>query len=259
MAKIKTREEVKKMLIKKCFDQGLGKKRFKWLSDYNHQMLVPKATLIVDNHVFRLRYARQFETPFEEDQPKDVKVSMARIQMDEFELETGQQEICLNMFLMLSPGNVANGGKRYWMEDKEKEAEDKLNQFDLIDKAVDYVKGARIEELKAALHVLTGYDTMKMQSSELRLSLRQMSEQEPKMVIDAFEDKRTLVKYQYHTAIIIGYLVINNEGTILRWSGNEKPILSVPLGENMSDEFAEFALSARGKSTYEALVDRLKK
>ena len=257
MAKQKTREDVKKQLIKRCLEKGLGKKRFKWLSDYNHQMLIPKATLIVDNYVFRLRYAKQFETPFVEDQPNVDKVDMSRIQMDEFELETGQNQLCLNMFLMLSPGNKANGGRRFWMEDKEKDAEVKLDKYELIDLAATRIKASRLEELKACLHVLTGYDTMKMQGSELKLSLRRMAEEDPQMILDAFNDERSVVKYQYHTAVTIGYLVINTEGTILKWSGSDKPILSIPLGDKMADHFADLALSARGKSVYEALVDKL--
>lgn len=255
--KAKTREEIKAELMDKCFAAGVGKKPLKWISKHMYEMLRPKCHLVIDNHIFRLRYVKEFDTPFEEDQPEgDVRLD--RINIDEYELETGASDLALNMFLMLNPLNEENGGKRYRLENKKKEAEDALTNYELIDNAIAKIRDSNLEQIKAALHVITGWDTIDMGSSEVRLELRKQVETIPEVVIRAFEDETTEIKFKFFTAKRLGYLVSNNEETTLKWGGTEKIFFTIPMGQNLAEQFANHCLSEKGKPILAALNEKLK-
>lgn len=255
--KQRTREEIKKELIDKCLSEGVGKKGFKFISRNMNEMLRPKCHLVIDNHIFKLRYVRDLESPFEEDQPADVPVTLERICIDDYELETSVTDVALNMFLMLSPSNEANGGRRYRLENKEKEAQEVLNNYELLDSAAERIRNSNIEECKAALHVLTGENTVDYPVSSVKLELRQYADRNANAVINAFNDETTLIRYKYYVAKRLGYLIINDDETMVKWRDNNKVILTVQQGKILSFEFAKFCLSEEGKQFLIALDDKL--
>lgn len=256
--KIKTREEVKKELLDKCLTVGVGRRPFKWVCKNMIEMLKPKATIVIDNYVFRLRYCEQFDTPFEEDQPEGLDVRLSRITMEDYELDTSVNQIGLNMFLMLNPLNEANGGEKFRLEDKKKEAEEALTTYELIDNAVLAIREANLEMAKAALHIITGWDTIDMGNSEIRLELRKQSEITPELVIRAFKDDTTAIKFKYFTAKRLGYLATNEEETTLRWGGTDKIFFTIPAGQDMAERFADYCLSDKGRPVLATLDEKLK-
>lgn len=255
--KAKTREEIKAELLDKCFAAGVGKKPFKWISKYMYDMLRPKCHIIIDNHIFRLRYVEEYDSPFEEDQPEG-EVRLSRINIEEYELNTSANALALNMFMMLNPLKEGNGGDRYRLEDKKKEAEQALINYEFIDNAIAIVRDANLEHAKAALHVITGWDTIDMGSSEVRLELRKHVELIPNQVISAFEDETTEIKYKFFTAKRLGHLIPNDDSTTLRWGDSNKVFLTVPIGQDMANRFAIFCLSEKGKQTLAILNEKLK-
>ena len=257
--KQKTREEVKADLLKKCRLTFADKDLYRWLSTNANEMLSPKCVINVDNHIFRLRYLDNYDTPFEEEQPTNLPVRLKRINILDNELTTSSKEQALNMFLLLNPANIDNGGNRYRLENREKESAQVLQNYELKDEAANKIRTSDLEDAKAALFVLTAKDTMSLSSSEIRLELRNIVEYNPQNVIDAFNDEKTAIKFKYFTAIKLGYLVTNLDETTLRWDSSNKIFFTVPLGENMADNFAEFCLSNKGKEVLELLYEKLLK
>lgn len=256
--KNKTREEVKKELLDKCISQGVGRRPFKWIAENMYEMLNPKCRIVIDNFVFKLRFVKEYDTPFEEDQPEDADVTLSRINIEEYELETSPQDVALNMYLMLNPLNQSNGGSKYRLEDKKKEAEEALSNYELVDAAAEKIRNADLELAKAALHVLNGWDTIDMGSSEVRLELRKQAEYSPELVTKAFDDEKTAIKFKLFTCKRLGYLVVNDEDTTIRWGGSDKVFFTVPVGTNMAERFADYCLSDKGKSVLATMDEKLK-
>ena len=256
--KIKSREDIKRDLVKYCKENLPEGENITWISENNYEMISPKCTIKRNGYVFRLRYSPLFDTPFEEDQPKDVDVKLSRINMDECELTTPAADICLYRFLMLNPSNKANGGKRFRLQNLEKEAEVAYDFYEILDKAAIKIRESELEEAKAAYSVISGLFTMDMSGSEVRLALRKIADKEPQKVLDAYENETTIIKYRYLSALRLGYLSLNETETALKWSGSDRPFLTIVAGESMSDRFSAYCLSERGREVYQTLCDKLK-
>jgi len=254
----KTRSAVKTELKKKIAETIRNKTNFTWKTNSMYQMLNPKCTIVKDNYVFKLRYSSQFDSPFEEDQKTSDPVRLHRINMDEYELFTTNKDVSLNMFLTLNPGNVANGGSRFWLEDKEMEAEVELKKYETIDAFVHLINKSTEDKLKAVYLVITGKTPDGIGLSKIKLDIRKLGEGDPDRISKIFSDKTTEIKYKIHIAKVLGYLKTNSSNTEIRWNGSTDPIVSVPFGENTSNKLAEFCLSEEGESVMQALNERLK-
>lgn len=257
--KIKSREDVKRELLKECRNNTPKADNLLWISDNNYEMINPKCVIHKDGYTFRLRYAPIFDTPFEEDQPSDITIKLRRLNIEQCELLTSAEDVCLTAFLMLNPANKTNGGKRFKLNDSEKEAKIQYDFYDILDKAAVMIREADLEQAKAAYSVMSGLHTLDMFGSEVRLGLRKIADEKPQEVIDAFADERTVIKYKYMSALRLQYLDVNDNETAVRWTGSDRPFLTIVAGTSMKDKFADYCLTADGKEVYEVLCEKLKK
>lgn len=255
--KEKSRATIKAELKAKCFDAGVGTKGFKFISKNMYEMLRPKCTLVVGRHVFKLRYVQDMDSPFEEDQPTDTELTIGTINIDDYALVTSPSQVALNMFMMLNSACEQNGGTRYKLEDKAREAKIEYDSFELIDKASDLIRNSGELEAKAALHVLTGVNTLEDSVMSVRLTLRKMANANPSPIVSAFDDSKTVIKYKFNAARYLGHLLVDDAETSVRWAGNGNLILQGGLGKSISDEFALFCLTQEGKAVLDAIDDKL--
>lgn len=255
--KVKSKETVKEEMMREyraAFDR---KKEIVWRSDMNYQMIAPKCTIVRDNYVFRLRYTPNSDTCFEDDQPVGLPVRLSRIQIEDCVLITNPSEVALNMFMFFANGNKANGGNRYWLEDKEGDAAKELAKLELETEVVSQVMGLTLTDLRAAIYVLTGARTKDMQLSEARLKLVDSARKEPVYVKQVINDKHTILKYKFYLGQEKGLFHIYAEDTRVRWTDSDIDIFTNPKKISLDIRFAEACMEPGGSKIVELLDQKL--
>lgn len=260
MAKTESFEDKKSALKAEleaiCKQAGCGTKPLIFnLNKGIHNLILPcTATLVYKGAVFNLRYSKKFDTPFEEDQNPEINKSLNPIFISDGQLITSDR--ALSMFLLLHPHNSKNG--KFFIEDKEEEEKSIIDEEETRMDAVEKIKTSQIDELQACYNVLTGADPTGLESRTLKCDLYIKARTEAKRVLEAFDDKRTLVKYKLFTALKLGCIQINSSKTELTWKGGGS-IVNVLPGQNVFDAFAQLCLTENGVEVYEMLNKQLSK
>lgn len=230
----KTRDAIKKELVENCKKLGYLKKPLVFTCERQFQTISPKCQIIVDSEIFNLRYCKKYNSIFEDEQPVEDNVVLEQISIDDFVLMTRPNDIMLKMYLLLNPANKGNGGVLYRLEDKEKEAKAEYDIFEKKDTAVKLIRDSDITNCKAALFVITKSDVLDMESIECRLSLRKLADNNPDLVINAFEREDTKIIYRYRTLVRLGHIIENSDS--IEW-GTGEVISQIMYGQNACDIF----------------------
>lgn len=260
MAKTESFEDkknsLKAELEAKCKQAGCGTKPLVFnLNKGMRNLIIPcTATISYKGAVFNLRYSKKFDTPFEEDQNPEINTSMNPVPISDGQLIT--RDRALSMFLLLHPHNSKNG--KFLLEDKEEEENSIIAEEETRMQAVEKIRTSQIDELQACYNVLTGSDPSGMESRTLKCDLYVKARTDAKKVLEAFGDKKTLIKYKLFTALKLGYIQMNSSKTELTWKGGGS-IINVLSGQNVFDAFAQLCLTENGVEVYEMLNKQLSK
>lgn len=260
MAKTESFEDkknsLKAELEAKCKQAGCGTKPLVFnLNKGMRNLIIPcTATISYKGAVFNLRYSKKFDTPFEEDQNPEINTSMNPVSISDGQLIT--RDRALSMFLLLHPHNSKNG--KFSLEDKEEEEKAIVEEEETRMQAIEKISTSQIDELQACYNVLTGSDPTGLESRTLKCDLYIKARTEAKKVLEAFGDKKTLIKYKLFTALKLGYVQINSAKTELTWKGGAS-IINVLHGQNVFDAFAQLCLTENGVEVYEMLNKQLAK
>lgn len=266
-AKIKIIQKLKK----DCRDIMGKKKLFQFYPVANYYMMKPSTSIVVDGFKINLRYSSQFDTPFVDEQKTNeaVRVEMVNLSLED-PAPISTDEMCKLMFLFLHPSNHDNLDKSnsllmensttFYLEDLEKEAEEMLERYDLLDEATALCREGDEDDLAAAYYVVSGENTDDMTVRMLRSSLRSLCDTMAEDVIDAFSDKKTKVKFTFRSAINMGNVYETKDGTELKSAKTNNIILSIPSGADMEDEFATWCTeNDKGKQFFDSLKEDLNK
>lgn len=250
------KSSLKAELLAKCKQVGCGEKPliFNLNRGMKNLILPCTVTITYKGAVFNLRYSRKFDTPFEDEQNSELNTSLNPISISDGQLIT--KDRALSMFLYLHPHNNKNG--KFLLEDKEEEENSVIEEEETRMQAAEKINTSQIDELQACYNVLTGADPSGMASRTLKCDLYIKARTEAKKVLEAFGDKKTLVKYKLFTALKLGLIQINSSKTELTWRGGGN-IVNVLPNQSIFDAFAELCLSEKGVEVYEMLNKQLSK
>lgn len=203
-----------------------------------------------------LRYARNSNTPFQEEQDQNVIVEP--IVFEDGLLTVPKTNPVLQQFLHYHPSN----GTEFIEFDTERDAEEDIqsmySELDAQLSARDLAAND-FNTLEAVARILLGGRVDKMSSSEIKRDMMIYAKRYPEDFLDAVGDPSLKINNLAARAISDGYLVLKNHGKDLYFNlkENKKKLLTVPFGDNASSVLASFLHSDEGIELYQFLEDKL--
>jgi len=131
-------------------------------------------------------------------------------------------------------------GRFYKRHDPEQVAEQKLENYDNIEKALDYIKESDDTKIKGIALAVLGIEYLGYSSVQLKMLLKEKALKEPLYVIGSFEAEDYQNRYLVGLSYASGVIKSNATHTAVVWSDNDGEIIRVAKGENPIDKLTEF-------------------
>ena len=203
-----------------------------------------------------LRYARNSNSPFQEEQDQNVIVEP--IIFEDGVLNVPKTNPVLQQFLHYHPDN----GFEFYEFDNQKDAEEHVqSMYSELDAqlAARDLAANDFGTLEAVARILVGGRVDKMSSSEIKRDMMIYSKKYPQDFLEAINDPSLKVNNIAARAISDGYLTLRNNGKDIYYNlkENKKKLLSVPFGDNATSVLSSYLQSNDGIELYEFLEERM--
>jgi len=199
-----------------------------------------------------LRYARNSNTPFQEDQ--DQNVILEPVVFEDGVLIVPKTNPVLQLFLHYHPGN----GTEFYEFDNEKDAQQDVKDINMEIDALLLARELDITSLEAIARLVLGKDVSTMTSSEIKRDMLLFAKRYPEDFLDAAGDPMLKINNIASRAISDGYLTFrNNKDIHYNLKDNKKRLLTVPYGENHIFVLASWLQSDEGMEFYKFLDDKI--
>jgi len=203
-----------------------------------------------------LRYARNSNTPFQEEQDQNVIVEP--IVFEDGVLTVPKTNPVLQQFLHYHPGN----GTEFHEFDNEKDAEEDI---EFMYSELDAQLAARdlaandFSTLEAVARILIGARVDKMSSSEIKRDMMLYAKRYPEDFLEATNDPALKINNLAARALTDGYLVLKNHGKDLYFNlkENKKKLITIPFGDTATSVLASYLQSDAGIELYQFLEEKL--
>ena len=203
-----------------------------------------------------LRYARNSNTPFQEEQDENVIVEP--IVFEDGILVVPKNNPVLQQFLHYHPGN----GDEFYEFDNQKDAEEDI---EFIYSELDAQLAARdlaandFNTLEAVARILLGGQIERMSSSEIKRDIMIYAKRYPQDFLEAVNDPSLKINNLAARALSDGYLTLKNNGKDLYFNlkENKKKLLTIPFGDSATSVLASYLQSDAGLELYHFLEDKI--
>jgi len=145
-------------------------------------------------------------------------------------------------FMLKHPGNFANGGNEFYMEDNSAKIEQTVDNEFLIHDAVSLLRSKDIDELMAVA-ISFSIDTDRP-VSEIKHDLLIKAKASPQGFIDSFDNPVVAMKAKLRQAEKMQIVKLSEDA--IRWYDTNKTIIIVPPGKNPMDIFVRYCLTEGG-------------
>lgn len=207
-----------------------------------------------ENNVSRpLRYARNSNSPFMDEQDKNV--ILEPVVFEDGVLRVPKTNPVLQEFLHYHPEN----GIEFYEFDGEKDAQDDVdfmyNELDAQLMARDMDFGM----MEAVAHVLLGGRVSKMKSAEIKRDIMLYAKRYPQDFMEAVNDPSLRVNNIASRAISDGYLSLRNKNKDIFFNlkENKKKLMTVPFGEDPVYVLASYLQSNDGLELFKFLDEKI--
>ena len=161
----------------------------------------------------------------------------------------------LRLFLEKHPYNQANGGNKFRLVDKKKDAEIELAKEFLLTEAVAMVRDKDINEL-LPVAMFFGIN-INASVSDIRFNLLRIAKSKTQEFIESFDSPQVRARSVIQQAA--DYQIINLAKDAVKWFDSNSMIVSVPVGQSPLDVMARFCLTEKGASVLSTLEERLER
>lgn len=215
----------------------IGKNPNSWDLPQNHVMAVKPGV----GKKF-INYYKGENSVFAEDiTNKDIKPSkVPSFTYNDLEKRTrlvvDDTDINLMMYLKTHPWF----GKKYNITNKEMEAKSKLSNYENIEAALDLIKDADENKVKATALAVLGLDYYSKTLTECKAALKEKAINKPEEIINTMNAKDYESRYIASLALCKGIIKTNMGNTAIVWAHNEGVIIHIPTGEKGIDKLTEF-------------------
>lgn len=161
----------------------------------------------------------------------------------------------LKLFLDNHPYNKANGGDKFRLVNKKKDAEDQLKKEFALNDAVAMVRDKDIQELlPVALYFGVNINSS---VSDIRYNLLQIAKKKTAEFVQSFDSPQVRTRSILQQSS--DYQIISIKDDAVKWFDTNKLIVSVPVGQNPLDVLTRFCLTEKGASVLATLEERLER
>ena len=161
----------------------------------------------------------------------------------------------LSDFLMMHPGNIANGGADFKLVDNSKDSQEEIDKEFLVHDAVALVRTKDGDEILSVAIALGVNIEQKM--IDIRRELLREAKANPEGFIKMFDDPRVKTRSAVIQANDFQILAAKPDGVY--WFDSGRLIISVPAGQDPIDIMVRFCLTEKGANVYDEIVSRLEK
>jgi hypothetical protein len=201
-----------------------------------------------------LRYARNSNSPFQDDQ--DTNVIVEPIVFEDGILTVPKNNPVLQEFLHYHPGN----GSEFYEFDSEKDAqEDVIELFSEIDALLlaRDLADKDITTLEAVARLVLGGDVDRMSSAEIKRDMMLFAKRYPQDFMEAASDPMLKINNFAARAFTAGYLTFRgNKDIHYNFKDNKKRLMTVPFGHDHIHALASYLQSDEGLELYKYLEDK---
>lgn len=159
----------------------------------------------------------------------------------------------LRTYLNTHPGNQANGGKEFYLVNKQQKAKIDVDKEFLLADAVMMIRQKPFEDLLAVAAAM-GVNVDR-EASEIKHDLLMIAKKSPESFIKSFDNPEVTMKAKIRMASKYGIINLGKSG--VRWTDTNKLIVSVPAGKDPLDIMLRFCLTEAGTPTVEELDRQL--
>jgi hypothetical protein len=203
-----------------------------------------------------LRYARNSNSPFQEEQDQNVIVEP--IVFEDGTLNVPKNNPVLQQFLHYHPGN----GFEFIEFDNEKDAEEDMA---FIYSELDAQLAARdlaandFNTLEAVARILIGGRAESMSSSEVKRDMMLYAKRYPQDFLEAIHDPSLKINNIAARAFSDGYMTLKNHGKDIYFNlkENKKKLVTIPFGDNANSVLASYLQSNEGLELYKFLEEKI--
>lgn len=202
--------------------------------------------------VYALFYSATQTSFFKEKHKGDSKVE--HIHMVDGMLKTYETDIKLQKFLRIHPQNEAMGGNLFKEYNPSKEAENKIDDFELDLKARNLVVDLPFLKQDAIARLLCVDYKEEWTVAEVKKGLFQEAVKSPSAFIKLANDRSLELKGVAKTAVHRGVLIYKN----YKWINEVGDVLcEVARNQDEYDCIAEYFMSGEGRTTYEFICNSI--
>lgn len=195
-----------------------------------------------------MRYCRNQRSVFIDEQ--DANFIMEHVEFYNGELEVKKDNLILQYFLYLHPGN----GKLFFENDLEAKAKEDLKRMDIEEDAIVQARTLNITTAEAVLRIFGKSRVDEMTSEEIRHDIRIFARQRPEEFLTAIDDPKLNQLNAITKMIKQGIITVRNGKDVhYNLEQNKKKILTVPLGETVEDSMHRYFLTDEGIEAYSIL------
>lgn len=176
-----------------------------------------------------LRYARNQRTPFEDEQ--DGNAIVEPVIFEDGFLRVPRTNPVLQQFLDLHPMN----GKKFEEVDNQKDAQEQLDEMNVVVDAMSEAKQMSIEQLEVVARIILNKDVSRLSTAELKRDILVFARNNPSEFLDMLSDSDLTLKSKCQLFLSDGLLATRNKGKELWFNtkGNKKKLMNVPYGEDL--------------------------
>jgi len=199
-----------------------------------------------------LRYARNSNTPFQDEQGDNVIIEP--VVFEDGILRVPKSNPVLQEFLYYHPGH----GTEFYEFDKEKDAQQEIkNMHDELDAQL-IAREMEFEELEPIARLLLGGSVDSMKTSEIRRDMMLYAKRYPQDFMEAINDPTVKVTSFAARALSDGYLSFRNNKKEIYYNlkDNKKKLLTVPFGEDPVYLLSAYLQSDEGLDLYKLLENK---
>jgi hypothetical protein len=201
-----------------------------------------------------LRYARNSNSPFQDDQ--DANVIVEPIVFEDGILTVPKNNPVLQEFLHYHPGN----GSEFYEFDAERDAQEDVQELfseidalllarDLADKD--------ITTLEAVARLVLSGSVDNMSSAEIKRDMMLFAKRYPQDFMEAASDPMLKINNFAARAFTAGYLTFRgNKDIHYNFKDNKKRLMTVPFGHDQIHALASYLQSDEGLELYKYLEDK---
>lgn len=204
-----------------------------------------------------LRYATNQRSFYEDEQKGEVV--LAQVWFDEGQLTIQKTNPTLRKFMEIHPDNVANGGSKFYKEDKSAVAKSQEEQLDRAFEAETLARSISFDKM-VAIHRSAVGETKSSQaeSSEIKRDIKVWAKNDPEWFLQQVDSEEVESNNDIERILEAKLIQLRATGVFWQLDDNKKRMISIPHGKTPREAVEDyFHDGGEGTEAYKLLLSMI--